>query len=95
MLMCLPNQPRSNRVVLNIKPDPFKLILIPNIAIKSLFLPKRHPSSPQHRISLLSRNPLKRLRQLWQRNLRSNQQMNMIRHHRKGMQLIMPMTVAL
>jgi hypothetical protein len=75
---------------LNVLTNPLKLSLVANQPIIALILPKRLPGQSKHLIALTSRKSLKRLHHPANLNQGSHQEMNVIRHHNVGVELVMP-----
>lgn len=82
------HQPSLNRVILNVIYNLGKLPIVPNQAIIALTLPK-WPFKTQNSIRFKSRKSLQGLRNLRDLYPRSNQKVNMIRHHDVGVELIL------
>ena len=80
-------QPRLDRILPNISPKTIKLRIGPDQMVVTLLLPKC-PMRAQQRVSLVSGKSLERTQPLCGRHVRGDQQMNMIRHHDKRMELI-------
>jgi hypothetical protein len=90
----LANQPSPHRIHRNIFNNSPELFRIPNQPVVTLVLPKRAPSKPEHEITLPSRKPLQRFRNLFQPLARRNKQMDMVRHNNKTVQhILLPIPV--
>lgn len=70
--------------------NPRKLRLVPNQAIMAFILPKRLPGETEDSIALPGSESLERLHQLGNLYQRSYQEMNVVRHHDIGVELVMP-----
>ena len=87
-LLGRPNQPRVDRLHLNIPSNPPKLRSIANQSIITLVLPKRTPRQTQGAIPLSRRKSLKRLHNLGHRHPRSDQQVYVVRHDDVSVQIV-------
>ena len=83
-------QPCRHRIHLNVLTNPLKLGLVTNQPIIALILPEQPPGQSKHLIALTSRESLERLHHLANLNQGRHQEMNVIRHHDVGVELIMP-----
>jgi hypothetical protein len=83
-------QPRRHRIHRNVISDSLKLRLVANQPIVALILPERMPGQSKHLIAFASCESLKRLHHLGNLNQGSHQEMNVIRHHNVGVELVMP-----
>jgi len=76
-----------NGIHLDIRRDALKLSSISNQTIVTLDLPERLSRAIENPIRFLRREPLQRLRQLRNLDMRRGQKMNMVRHHHVRMNL--------
>jgi hypothetical protein len=83
-------QPCRHRIHLNIINNFLKLRLVTNQPIIALILPERPPGQSKHPIALASRKSLKRLHHSANFQQWCYQEMDVIRHHDVGVELIMP-----
>jgi hypothetical protein len=85
--LCLGDQPSLNRILLDIIADPIKLRIGSDQTIEAFLLPKRSMSTEQ-KIGLMACESFEGTQPFAGNHMRSNQKMNMIRHHDERMQLI-------
>jgi hypothetical protein len=84
------SQPCSHWIHLDVISDSLKLRLVTHQPIIALILPERPPGQSKHLIALTGRKSLKRLHHLGNLHQRRHQEMNVIRHHNVGVELILP-----
>jgi len=83
------SQTSLNRILFNVCLNPVELYTGSNQSIKALLLPEWSVGA-QEKIGLVSRKSLEGTQPLAGKHMRSDQQMNMIRHHDERMELIPP-----
>ena len=84
-------QARLNRIPLDIPTNPLTFLVAANQVIVALVLPERLRSfQTEHTMRLVRRESLERSEPLSRSHPRRDQQMHMVRHHCKGMQLVAP-----
>src|SRR5450756_2562579 len=84
-------QPRCYRVPLDVMNHALKLRIVANQPIIALILPERLASESQHSVALPGNESLERLHHLGNCLQWSHQEMNMVRHNDKRMELIGPL----
>jgi hypothetical protein len=80
------SQSRLYRIPFNVPLDPTKLTVVTDHAIKELVLPEFLPTSSQRPVGQESGRTFHSPDEFWQRNNRSTQHVDMIRHDNEGMQ---------
>src|SRR5450759_2617346 len=84
-------QPRRYRVPLDVMNNPLKLRIVANQPIIALVLPEWLASESQHSVALPGSESFERLHHLGNCLQWSHQEMNMVRHNDKRMELIGPL----
>ncbi len=84
------SQPSPHRILLNIARDPPELLRVPHQPVVALVLPERLTRPAENLIASPGREPLERARHPVQRDFRTHQEVHMIRHHDKRVQLVAP-----
>jgi len=76
-----------DRILFNVCPNPVEFYTGSNQTVKAFLLPER-PMSTEEKIGLVSRKSLEGTQPLAGKHMRSDQQMNMIRHHDESMEVV-------
>ena len=82
------NQPRTYRVIFNVRTNALELSFIPYQMVIAFILPESLPHAPQNQICLMRRVPLQRPQPPDRIHMRRHQHVHMVRHHHEGMQVV-------
>ena len=86
------SQSGVNWIPFNIAANPFKFLLIPHQVVVTLVLPERSATT-QNLVRATSGEALQRTHPIFRINKRCHKQMDVVRHHHEGVQLITPKPV--
>ena len=88
-------QPALHRIHLDVIGDPLKLRLVVNQPIVALVLPEGLPGEAEDSVAFARGESLERLHQLGDIGQRSHREMNVVRHHDVGVELVVPFPLSI